>query len=99
LNKKRKRISLPFFGLDLLVDTQSFTAFKQDRDAPKSTKSNQSKNDSGNHMGSTRENPGNNIKIEETDASPVQAANDQNDKSNSVKHFSNTSDLSFEIRI
>ena len=43
-------------------------------------------------MSGTGENPGNNIKIEKSNASPVQTANDQNDECKSVKHLL-TSDL------
>ena len=49
-------------------------------------------------MSGTGENPGNNIKIEKSNASPVQTANDQNDECKSVKHFNTFDRLNLRYR-
>lgn len=71
----------------LIGGANAFVLLEQNGDAPQGAKTNQSEYDSCNDMSSTGENPGYNIKIEKSNASPIQAADDQNDECKSVKHF------------
>jgi hypothetical protein len=91
--QKRKQRNLCFLFFALFRCGKVFASFEKYRNAPKGAKTYQSENNACNHVGGSRENPGYNIKIEKSDASPVQTADDQNNKGNSVKHCLNLSSI------
>ena len=80
---KKQQGSIPAV-FSLFRGAEMLASFEKNRYAPKCTKPNNRENNACYHVGSTGENPGYQIKIEKSNASPVQSTDNQNCKSNSV---------------
>ncbi len=72
-------------------------ATEQKSDAPKRANTNQRINDTGNDGAGSSADPCYEVKLKETDKTPVKTADDQKDQSNSVKHFSFGARLAFSF--
>lgn len=62
-------------------------AAEQERDTPKCANTDKSVNDTGNDGAGSSADPGDKVKLEETDKPPVEPADDQQCQCNFVKHF------------
>lgn len=66
-----KTAGVTLLFLQLFRGAEMLASFKENRYAPKCTKSNNRENNARNHVCGTGENPGYKIKIEKSNASPV----------------------------
>ena len=68
-----KRVSLRFLVLDLV---KGLASAKQQRDAPNTGKTYKSVDDAGEQRGLSTADPGNDVELEKSDATPVERADD-----------------------
>ena len=80
---KGERVSLRFLVLDLV---KGLASAKQQRDAPNAGKSYKSVDDAGKQRGLSATDPRNDVKLKQSDAAPVESANDGQNQRNAIQY-------------
>ena len=78
-----KRVSLRFLVLDSI---KGLASAKQQRNAPNAGKSYQSVDDAGEKRGLSAADPGNEVKLKQSDAAPVESAYDGQNQRNAIQY-------------